>query len=106
MNWKKAGVILVTIGVTATVGYVGYSYITSATKKNYLDFIENCKDSEFVKSLSDSDKDLFLKNISKISKKELAKLTDFVKKEKLSDAEQKDYEKIINKLDLKDANRK
>ncbi len=101
MNWQKAGVILVTLGVTATVGYVGYSYITSAKSNHISDFLETCKETDFVKGLSDSEKDLGVKNASKLTKKEVSKLVDFCKKESLTDDEQEKFDKIISNWKIK-----
>jgi len=44
MDWKKAGTILVTLGVTATAVYMSYSFIFLAKKKDFELFKENYKD--------------------------------------------------------------
>jgi hypothetical protein len=100
MNWKRAGVILVTLGVTATVGYVSYTYVTSAKSKDIKDFLENNKESDIVKGLSDENKENAIKNATNISKKELVKLIGFCKKKVLSDEDKSEMKKILSKLKI------
>lgn len=97
MNWKRAGVILATIGVTATVGYVSYSYITSAKTNAINLFFEENKDTNFVKGLSENDKLNAVKKRTNISSKNLVKIGELIKKDELTDSEQKELNKLVDK---------
>ena len=103
MNWKRAGVILATIGVTATIGYVSYTYITSAKTNAINLFFEENKDSDFVKNLSDEDKLNAIKKRTNISSKNLVKLSELLKIESLSEKQKKEFDSLISKWNfLKD----
>jgi hypothetical protein len=52
MNWKKAGGILITLGVTATAIYMSYSFVFLAKKKDFDLFKEKCKGSNLLKDIS------------------------------------------------------
>lgn len=97
MDWKKAGIILATVGVTATVGYVSYTYITSAKTDSINKFFDDNKDTNFVKELSEEDKLKAIKKRTNISSKNLVKIGELINKKDLTDSEQKELNKLINK---------
>lgn len=97
MNWKKAGTILVTLGVTATAVYMSYSFIFLAKKKDFELFKENCKDSKLLKDIDSEKEKLMIKNIHNLSKKQLSKFSELCNKESLNELEQKEFEKLNKK---------
>lgn len=97
MNWKKAGGILITLGVTATAIYMSYSFIFIAKKKDFDSFKEKCKDSDLIKNISSEKESLMIKNIHNLSKKQLIKFSDLCNKEKLTDDETKEIEVLKKK---------
>jgi hypothetical protein len=97
MNWKKAGGILVTLGVTATAVYMSYSFIFLAKKKDFEIFKENCKDSDFFKSIDSDKESLMIKNIHNLSKKQLKKFSDLCNKKTLAEKETKEFEVLKKK---------
>lgn len=97
MNWKKAGGILVTLGVTATALYVSYSFVFLAKKKDFELFKEKCKDSVFFKNIDSEKENTMIKNIHNLSKKQLIKFSDLCNKEKLTDEETKQFEGLKKK---------
>ena len=98
VNWKKAGGILITLGVTATVCYVGYSFVFKANKNDFASFEESIKDSEWSKGWDEKLKAIALKKIHNLSKKELKQFSDLVNKyPDFSDSERKTFDSIITK---------
>lgn len=90
MNWKKAGLVLATLGVTATVCYVSYSFVFIAGKKDFEGFKEKLKGSDFYKSIDSDKEEKMLKNIHNLSKKQLTRFADLSVKKDLSDLESKE----------------
>ena len=90
MNWKKAGLVLATLGVTATVCYVSYSFVFLANKKDFENFKEKLKDSDFFKGVDSDKEEKMLKNIHNLSKKQLTRLGELNTKKDLSDLEKKE----------------
>jgi len=90
MNWKKAGLLLATLGVTATVCYVSYSFVFVANKKDFEIFKEKLKGSDFYKDIDSDKESKMLKNIHNLSKKQLTKFGELVSKKDLSDLEKKE----------------
>jgi hypothetical protein len=97
MNWKKAGGILITLGVTATAIYVSYSFVFLAKKKDFDLFKEKCKDSDLLKNISSEKEGLMIKNIHNLSKKQLIKFSDLCNKEALTEEETKEFELLKKK---------
>ena len=97
MNWKKAGGILITLGVTATAIYMSYSFVFLAKKKDFELFKEKCKDSVFFKDIDSGKEDLMIKNIHNLSKKQLIKFSDLCNKEILTEEETKEFELLKKK---------
>lgn len=97
MNWKKAGGILVTLGVTATAIYVSYSLVFLAKKKDFELFKEKCKDSVFFKNIDSGKESLMIKNIHNLSKKQLMRFSDLCNKKTLTEEEKKDFEGLKKK---------
>ena len=97
MNWKKAGGILITLGVTATAIYVSYSFVFLAKKKDFDLFKEKCKDSDLLKNISSEKESLMIKNIHNLSKKQLIKFSDLCNKEALTEEETKEFELLKKK---------
>lgn len=97
MNWKKAGGILISLGVTATAIYISYSFVFLAKKKDFELFKENCKDSELIKSLDKDSEALMIKKIHNLSKKQLAKFSELCNKKTLTDSEKEEFQKIKKK---------
>lgn len=98
INWKKATGILLTVGVTATVIYVSYSFVFLASKKDFLKLKENLIENDFFKNLSSLDEEKMILKIHNISKKELIKFSELLIKEKpLSNEDQISFDKIIKK---------
>lgn len=97
MNWKKAGGILITLGVTATAIYVSYSFVFLAKKKDFDLFKEKCKGSIFFKDIDSEKESLMIKNIHNLSKKQLIKFSDLCNKETLTDQEAKELEVLKKK---------
>jgi hypothetical protein len=90
MNWKKAGLVLATLGVTATVCYVSYSFVFVANKKDLENFKEKLKGSDFYKGIDSGKEEKMLKNIHNLSKKQLIRLGELISKKDLSDLEKKE----------------
>lgn len=97
MNWKKAGGILITLGVTATAIYMSYSFVFLAKKKDFDLFKEKCKGSIFFKDIDSEKESLMIKNIHNLSKKQLIKFSDLCNKETLAEEEKKDFEGLKKK---------
>ena len=97
MNWKKAGGILITLGITATAVYMSYSFVFLAKKKDFDLFKEKCKDSVFFKSIDSEKESLMIKNIHNLSKKQLVKFSDLCNKESLTEDELKEIETLKKK---------
>ena len=97
MNWKKAGGILVTLGITATAVYMSYSLLFLAKKKDFELFKENCKGSDLFKDISPEKEVLMLKNIHNLSKKQLLKFSELCNKKTLTDLETKEFDKLKKK---------
>lgn len=97
MNWKKAGTILVTLGITATAVYMSYSFIFLAKKKDFELFKEKCKDSVFFKYIDSEKESLMIKKIHNLSKKQLSKFSDLCNKETLTEEEQKELDALKKK---------
>lgn len=97
VNWKKAGVVLVSLGVTATVGYISYSLIFKANKKMLKQFLEDEKTSKILGSeLSDETILNMNKKIHNLSKKQLARLDELARRNELTEAEKLEVEKLKN----------
>lgn len=97
MNWKKAGGILITLGVTATAIYMSYSFVFLAKKKDFDLFKEKCKNSDLLKNINTEKEGLMLKNIHNLSKKQLIKFSDLCNKKTLTDDETKEFEVLKKK---------
>jgi hypothetical protein len=97
MNWKKAGTILVTLGITATAVYMSYSFVFLAKKKDFELFKEKCKDSKFLGNIDSEKEALMVKKIHNLSKKQLEKLTVLCNNESLTDSEKKEFEDLKKK---------
>jgi hypothetical protein len=97
MNWKKAGGILVTLGVTATAIYVSYSFVFLAKKKDFQSFKENCKDSELIKNLDDKKEKIMLRKVHNLSKKQLIKFAELCNKKAFNDSEKEEFESLKKK---------
>jgi hypothetical protein len=97
MNWKKAGGILITLGVTATAIYMSYSFVFLAKKKDFDLFKEKCKNSDLLKNISSEKESLMIKNIHNLSKKQLIKFSDLCNKELLTEEEAKELEVLKKK---------
>lgn len=97
MNWKKAGGILITLGVTATAIYMSYSFVFLAKKKDFDLFKEKCKDSVFFKDIDSVKEGLMIKNIHNLSKKQLIKFSDLCNKGILTEEEKKEFDKLKKK---------
>jgi hypothetical protein len=97
MNWKKAGTILVTLGITATAVYMSYSFVFLAKKKDFDLFKEKCKDSVFFKDIDSEKESLMIKNIHNLSKKQLIKFSDLCNKKTLAEDEIKEFDKLKKK---------
>jgi hypothetical protein len=97
MNWKKAGTILVTLGITATAVYMSYSFVFLAKKKDFDLFKEKCKSSDLLKNISSEKESLMIKNIHNLSKKQLIKFSDLCNKETLTENEAKELEVLKKK---------
>ena len=97
MNWKKAGGILITLGVTATAIYMSYSFVFLAKKKDFDLFKEKCKGSNLLKDISSEKESLMIKNIHNLSKKQLIKFSDLCNKEILTEEEIKEFDILKKK---------
>jgi hypothetical protein len=97
MNWKKAGGILITLGVTATAIYMSYSFVFLAKKKDFDLFKEKCKGSNLLKDISSEKESLMIKNIHNLSKKQLIKFSDLCSKETLTEEETKEFDILKKK---------
>jgi hypothetical protein len=97
MNWKKAGVVLATLGVTATVCYVSYSLVFLANKKDFENFKEKLKDSDFYKGIDSDLETKMVKNIHNLSKKQINRLEELLNKETLSESEVTEKSLILKK---------
>jgi hypothetical protein len=97
MNWKKAGVVLATLGVTATVCYVSYSFVFLANKKDFENFKEKLKDSDFYKGIDSDSETKMVKNIHNLSKKQINRLEELLNKETLSESEVTEKSLILKK---------
>jgi hypothetical protein len=101
VNWKKAGGILVTIGVTATILYVSYSVVFLANKKDLKLLKKDCPECLLFSKLTEGDEARMEKKISNITKKQLKTLHELCLKTELTDSETKQYNSIIDKWGFK-----
>jgi hypothetical protein len=101
VNWKKAGGILVTIGVTATILYVSYSVVFLANKKDLELLKKDCPECLLFSKLMEGDEARMEKKISNITKKQLKTLHELCLKTELTDSETKQYNSIIDKWGFK-----
>ena len=97
MNWKKAGGILVTLGITATAVYMSYSLLFLAKKKDFELFKENCKNSDLLKDIKPEIEVLMIKNIHNLSKKQLSKFSELCNKKTLTELDEKEFDKLKKK---------
>lgn len=97
MNWKRAGVILVSLGVTATVCYVSYSLVFKGNKKDFEKLKTNSSESELFKKLDSETEVKMLKNIHNLSKKQINRLEELLNKESLSESEVAEMDSILKK---------
>lgn len=97
MNWKRAGVILVSLGVTATVCYVSYSLVFKGNKKDFEKLKNNSVKSELFKNLDSETETKMVKNIHNLSKKQINRLEELLNKESLSESEISEKVLILKK---------
>lgn len=97
MNWKRAGVILVSLGVTATVCYVSYSLVFKGNKKDFEKLKNDSLKSEIFKNLDSETELKMIKNIHNLSKKEINRLSELLNKESLDENEKNEKGLILKK---------
>ena len=97
MNWKRAGVILVSLGVTATICYVSYSLVFKANKKDFEKLKTNSPGSDLFKKIDSETEVKLIKNIHNLSKKQINRLEQLINKESLSEVELTEKDSILKK---------
>jgi len=94
MDWKKTGVVLVTLGVTASVCYVSYSFIFKANLKGFEAFKSESESNGFFSTLTEENVFKMKKNIGNITKRQLFRFTELFNKNVLLELEEQDFNKI------------
>lgn len=97
MNWKKAGGILITLGITATACYLSYSFVFNANKKDFEAFKLKIKNSELIKQIDPEKEIKMIKKVHNLSKKQLIRLSELINKKYLVESENKEIETLKTK---------
>jgi hypothetical protein len=101
MNYKKAGTILITLGVTATVIYAVYSYKFLATVKELDEIKKSCSNCPMFQGLSEEESLKMSKNVHNLTKKELRRVYALDSTEERTEIETNEYNSLIKKWNFK-----
>jgi len=101
MNWKKVGGVLVTLGVTASICYVAYSYKYVANSKDLESMKLSCSNCKVFHNLTEEESIRMTKNIHNLTKKQLNSILSLDSTEPKTNEQIDELYKLIKKWNFK-----